>query len=81
MGGTGSLLSHACVKRNAVFGARFKCLPLYFSASRRESDTYQNGLGHISDTYPNPYPPVMVLLDHKLLPAVFLLFGINFPVR
>ena len=25
-----------------------------------EFDTYQNGLGHMSDTYPNPYPPVTV---------------------
>ena len=31
-----------------------------FSISKRESDTYQNGLGYISDTYPNPYPPVSV---------------------
>ena len=29
-----------------------------FSISKRESDTYQNGLGYMSDTYPNPYPPV-----------------------
>ena len=28
-----------------------------FSTSKRESDTYQNGLGYISDTYPNRYPP------------------------
>ena len=27
---------------------------------KQESDTYQNGLGYISDTYPNPYPPVTV---------------------
>ena len=31
-----------------------------FSISNRESDTYQNGLGYISDTYPNPYPLVTV---------------------
>ena len=24
---------------------------------KKESDTYQNGLGYIFDTYPNPYPP------------------------
>ena len=30
------------------------------SLSKRASDTYQNGLGYITDTYPNPYPPVMV---------------------
>ena len=29
-GGTASLHSHTCVKRNAVFGARFKGLSLYF---------------------------------------------------
>ena len=31
-----------------------------FSIWKGESDTYQNGLGCISDTYPNPYPPVTV---------------------
>ena len=31
-----------------------------FSISKWEFDTYQNGLGYISDTYPNPYPPVAV---------------------
>ena len=31
----------------------FLCI---FLISKRESDTYQNGLGCISDTYPNPYP-------------------------
>ena len=56
-GGTASLRSRTCIKRNAVFGARFKGLPLYFLLSKGESDTYQNGLGYISDTYPNPYPP------------------------
>ena len=29
-GGTASLRSRTCVKRNAVFGARFKGLSLYF---------------------------------------------------
>ena len=35
---------------------------------KRESDTYQNGLGYISDTYPNPYPLVTVspLCDYIL---------------
>ena len=27
---------------------------------KRESEMYQNGLGYISDTYPNRYPPVTV---------------------
>ena len=48
----------ARVKRNAVFGARFKGLALYFLYIKMESDTYQNGLGYMSDTHPNPYPPV-----------------------
>ena len=56
-GGTASLRSRTCLKRNAVFGARFKGFFFVFSISKRESDTYQNGLGYISDTYPNPYPP------------------------
>ena len=58
-GGTASLRSRTCVKRNAVFGARFKGLSLHF-LYKRQSDTYQDGLGYISDTYPNPYPPVTV---------------------
>ena len=58
-GGTASLRSRTCVKRNAVFGAHFKGLSLYFYI-KKESDTYQNGLGYISDTYPNPYPLVTV---------------------
>ena len=55
-GGTACLRSRKCVKRNAVFGAHFKGLSLFFLYHK--SDTYQNGLGYISDTYPNPYPPV-----------------------
>ena len=61
-GGTASLRSRTWVKRNAVFGARFKGLSLHF--------LYQKGslvqwyvskrAGYISDTYPNPYPPVTV---------------------
>ena len=31
-----------------------------FSISKWEIDTYQNGLGYMSDTYPNPYHPVTV---------------------
>ena len=45
-GRTASLRSRTCVKRNAVFGARFKGLSLYFYI-KRESATCQNGL----DTY------------------------------
>ena len=41
------LRSRTCVKHNAVFGARFKGLSLYFLYQKRESATYQNGL----DTY------------------------------
>ena len=33
---------------------------LCISISKWEIDTYQNGLGYISDTYPNPYPPLTV---------------------
>ena len=33
---------------------------LCVSISKRESDTYPNGLGYMSDTYPNPYPPATV---------------------
>ena len=67
-GGTASLRSRTCVKPNAVFGARFKGLSLHFLY--KKTDTYQNGLGYISDTYPNPYPPChgtpfMIILDCK----------------
>ena len=51
------------------------------SISKRESDTYQNGLGYISDTYPNPYPLVTV---PPLLSAPksqrFLRFAIAMPI-
>ena len=59
-GGTTSLRSRTCIKRNAVYGARFKV----FSLSKWESNTYQNGFGYISDTYPNPYPlgTLMIIL-------------------
>ena len=45
------------------FSARFKglSLSLHFYI-KKESDTYQNGLGYMSDTYPNPYPPVTLSL-------------------
>ena len=59
-GGTASLRSRTCVKRNALFGARFKGLSLHLLYQKGNSDTYQNGLGYISDTYPNPYLPVTV---------------------
>ena len=63
MGGTASLRSRTCVKRRAVFGARFKGLYLHF--------LYQKGIWHVSKrawiyiyiyiyiygTYPNPSPP------------------------
>ena len=65
-GGTASLRSQACVKRSAVFGARFKGLSLYFLYQKRNqrlSDTHQNGLGYISDTYPNPCPPCQIILS------------------
>ena len=52
--------TRTCVKRNAVFGARLRVFLSVFSKSKRESDMYQNGLGYISDTYPNLYPPVTV---------------------
>ena len=59
-GGTASLRSRTCVKRNAVFGARFEGLSLCSLYQKRESDTYQNRLGYISDTYLRPYLPVTV---------------------
>ena len=44
-----------------------------FSILKWEIDTYQNGLGYMSDTYPNPYPPcdgtplmiILVKVTHK----------------
>ena len=60
-GGTASLRSRTCVKRKVVFRVRFKGFFFsVFSLLKGESDTYQNGLGYTSDTYPNPYPPVTV---------------------
>ena len=53
---------------NAVFGACFKGLSLYFLYQKRESDTYQNGLGYTSDTYPNPYPLVTVTPPFTIIP-------------
>ena len=56
-GGTASLRSRTCVKRNAVFGARFKGLSLYFLCQRGNLIRIKTGL----DTYiwyvSRPVPP------------------------
>ena len=54
-GGTASLRSRTCVKRNAVFGARFKDLSLHFLYEKGNLIRIKTGLD-TSDTYPNPYP-------------------------
>ena len=60
-GGIASLRSRTCVKRNAVFRARFKGLSLHFLYQKRNliriktgSDTY---LIHIQNLYPGTVPP------------------------
>ena len=60
-GGTASLRSRTCIKRNAVFGARFKSLSLYFLYQTGNLIRIKTGLDTcIPDTYPNQYPPVTV---------------------
>ena len=56
-GGTASLRSRRCVKRNAVFVARFMGLSLYF-LHQKGIWHVSNEFGYISDMYPTPYPPV-----------------------
>ena len=45
-----------------VLGGGGKCRFYFYGRGdfSEISDTYQNGLGYISDAYPNPYPPVTV---------------------
>ena len=38
----------------------FVIFPRFPVPKKRESNTYQNGLGYISDTYPDSYFPVML---------------------
>ena len=76
-GGTASLRSRKCVKHNAVFGARFKGLSLYF-LYQKGNLTHQNGLGYTSDTYPDPYPlghstPLWLLWQVRIYPHSALL--------
>ena len=52
-GGTASLHSRTCVKCNAVFGARFEGLSLYFLYQKGNLIRIKIGLG-LADTYPNP---------------------------
>ena len=47
-GGTASLRSRTCVKRNVVYGARFKGLSLYFLYQKENLIRIKMGL----DTYP-----------------------------
>ena len=47
-------------KSLAIAIVRFWCAKCISHISKRESDTYQNGLGYISDMYPNPYLPVTI---------------------
>ena len=59
-GGVPQAYVHAPASSNAVFGARFKGLSLYFLSQKGILIRIQNALGYISDTYPNPYPLVTV---------------------
>ena len=61
-GGTASSRSRMCVKHNAVFGARFKCLSLYFLYQKGNLIRIKTGLDtyliHIQTRTPLPrYPP------------------------
>ena len=56
-GGTASLRSHTCVKRNAVSGARFKGLSLYFLYQKRNLIHIKMGLDAYLIRIQNPYPP------------------------
>ena len=87
-GGTASLRSRTCVKRNAVFGARFKGLSLYFLYQKRNLIRIKMGL----DTYLiriqtrtplSRYPPYDCskrgVLDGIRLSSLFRLSLIYFP--
>ena len=66
-GGTASLRSRTCVKRNAVFGARVKGLSLYFLYQRGNLIRIKTGLDtcliRIQTRTPlSRYPPLMIIL-------------------
>ena len=49
--------AYVCARASSATLCSVHVLRVFLFISRRESDTYQNVLGYIFDTYPNPYPP------------------------